>query len=102
MNKESPQLSQEKLLTRNHVLHEITRGLCPECAQVVDAQVLLRDGAVFLRKRCPVHGWSEALVSSDDQWYLSSLKYNKPGSIPLRFASEADQGQPRNPASYER
>ena len=50
---------------RNHIFHEITRSLCPECRRVIDAQVLIRDGAVYLRKRCPEHGWHEALVWSD-------------------------------------
>jgi len=38
---------------RNHVFLELTRSLCPECRQVVDAQVLIRDRAVYLRKYCP-------------------------------------------------
>jgi uncharacterized radical SAM superfamily Fe-S cluster-containing enzyme len=59
---------------RNHIFHEITRSLCTECRRVVDAQVLIRDGAVYLRKRCPEHGWHEALVSSDAGWHLNSLK----------------------------
>ncbi len=67
---------------RNHIFHELTRSLCPECLCLVDAQVLIRDGAVYLRKYCRQHGWSEALASSDANWYLNSLKYNKPGAIP--------------------
>jgi uncharacterized radical SAM superfamily Fe-S cluster-containing enzyme len=79
---------------RNHTFHEITRSLCPECRRVVDAQVLIRDGAVYLRKRCPEHGWHEALVSSDAGWHLKSLKYNKPGAIPYDFTKTVEQGCP--------
>ncbi len=79
---------------RNHIFHELTRSLCPECRRVIDAQTLIRDGAVYLRKRCPEHGWHEALVSSDAEWYLNSLKYNKPGAIPLDFATAVEQGCP--------
>ncbi|MEE8390404.1 MAG: radical SAM protein [Anaerolineae bacterium] len=79
---------------RNHIFHEITRSLCPECRQVVDAQVLIREGAVYLRKRCPEHGWHEALVSSDAGWHLDSLKYNKPGAIPFDFATTVERGCP--------
>jgi uncharacterized radical SAM superfamily Fe-S cluster-containing enzyme len=79
---------------RDHVLHEITRSLCAECGAVIDARVLIRDGAVFLRKRCPRHGWQEALVSSDAAWYLYSLKYNKPGAIPLDFSTAVETGCP--------
>ena len=61
---------------------------------MVDAQVLIRDGAVYLRKRCPEHGWHEALVSSDADWHLKSLKYNKPGAVPYDFATTVEQGCP--------
>ncbi len=79
---------------RGHIFHDITRSLCPECRQVVDAQVLIRDGAVYLRKLCPEHGWHEALVSSDADWYLASGKYNKPGAIPYDFATSVELGCP--------
>ncbi len=79
---------------RDCVLHEITRGLCPECGRVVDAQVLIRDGNVTMRKRCSLHGWHEALISSDADWYLNSLKYDKPGAVPHAFAMSVEQGCP--------
>jgi len=79
---------------RDHIFHELTRSLCPQCRRVVDAQVLIRKGAVYLRKCCPEHGWYEALVSSDANWYLNSLKYNKPGAIPCQFATAMKQGCP--------
>jgi uncharacterized radical SAM superfamily Fe-S cluster-containing enzyme len=58
--------------------------------------VLIRDGAVTLRKHCPAHGWHEALVSSDADWYLNSLKYNKPGAMPYDFATETHRGCPED------
>ena len=61
---------------------------------MVDAQVLIRDGAMYLRKRCPDHGWHEALVSSDADWNLRALRYNKPGAIPYDFATATDRGCP--------
>lgn len=61
---------------------------------MIDAQVIIRNGAVYLRKQCPEHGWHEALVSSDAGWYLDSLKYNKPGAIPYEFATAVEQGCP--------
>jgi hypothetical protein len=86
--------SPSKQPVRDHIFHEITRSLCPECGQVVDAQVLIRDGGVYLRKHCPEHGWHEALVSSDADWYLNSLKYNKPGAVPYDFATTVQRGCP--------
>lgn len=79
---------------RSPIFHKLTRSLCPECRQVIDAQVLICDNAVHLRKHCPKHGWHEALVSSDADWHLNSLKYNKPGAIPYDFATTVEQGCP--------
>lgn len=83
-------------MIRDHVFLEVTRSLCAECRQVVDAQVLMRDGGIYLRKRCPEHGWQEALVSSDAGWHLDSLKYNKPGAIPHEFATDTARGCPHD------
>ncbi len=79
---------------RDHIFYEVTRSLCPECRRVIDAQVLFRDGAVYLRKHCPEHGWHEALASSDASWHLNSLRYNKPGAIPYDFATTVEHGCP--------
>jgi uncharacterized radical SAM superfamily Fe-S cluster-containing enzyme len=76
------------------VFFELTRSICPVCRATVDAQILLRDGRVVMRKRCPQHGWFEALVSSDAEAYVGSLRYNKPGSISLGFSTEVRDGCP--------
>ena len=87
-------ISMAKQPIRNHIFYELTRSLCPECQRLVDAQVLIRDGAVYLRKYCKQHGWYEALISSDADWYLNSLRYNKPGAIPFEFTTNVDKGCP--------
>jgi 7,8-dihydro-6-hydroxymethylpterin dimethyltransferase len=79
---------------RDHVLLELTRSLCPECKQVIDAQILLRGSKVYMRKHCREHGWSEALISSDADWHVNALRYNKPGAIPYSFATEVRDGCP--------
>ena len=87
---------QTKQSTHDHIFHDLTRSLCPECHQVIDAQVLIRDGAIFLRKHCPEHGWHEALVSSDAGWHLDSQKYDKPGAVPLDYSTTTHQGCPHD------
>ena len=69
----------------DHVFHELTRSICPECRRVIDAQVLLRDGRVYMRKRCPEHGHFEALVYGDADAYVRNARFNKPGTIPSLF-----------------
>ena len=87
-------MERQRQSVRKHVFHGFTRSLCPECRQVVDAQVLIRGGKLILRKRCPEHGFHEALVSSDAAWNLASTSYNKPGAIPYDFATRVERGCP--------
>jgi 7,8-dihydro-6-hydroxymethylpterin dimethyltransferase len=81
---------------REHIFRGLTRSLCPVCLRIVDAQVLIRDGALYLRKRCPEDGWHEALVMSDADWALNGQRYNKPGAIPYDFATSVDKGCPND------
>ncbi len=76
------------------VFHELTRSVCPECLRSIDAQILLRQNQVYMRKRCPEHGWFEGLVSSDAEAYVASARFNKPGSIPLGWSTEVQEGCP--------
>jgi uncharacterized radical SAM superfamily Fe-S cluster-containing enzyme len=79
---------------RTEVFMEYTKSICPICKAVVDAQVNIRDGKVYLRKRCREHGQFEALVYGDAQMYLDSARFNKPGTIPLTFQTEVRDGCP--------
>jgi len=77
-----------------HLFMDVSRSLCPQCRRLVDAQVVARDGRVILRKRCPEHGWTEALLSSDLSWYRHALTYNRPGLLPVRRATDERDGCP--------
>jgi uncharacterized radical SAM superfamily Fe-S cluster-containing enzyme len=79
-----------------YVFYELTRSICPECRRVIDAHILLRDGKVYMRKRCPDHGRFEALVYEDADAYTSSTRFNKPGTIPLQFTTEINLGCPHD------
>ena len=80
----------------NYVFYELTRSICPVCRQVIDAQVLLRDNKVYMRKRCPEHGDFESLVYGDAQAYTTNTKFNKPGTIPLQYSTEVVAGCPHD------
>jgi 7,8-dihydro-6-hydroxymethylpterin dimethyltransferase len=79
---------------RPEIFWELTRSICPECKKVIDAKIFLRDGRVIMRKRCADHGWFEALVFSDAELYTKIQRFNKPGTIPLKFATEIRDGCP--------
>jgi hypothetical protein len=81
-------------LESREIFHSYTRGLCPACKKPVDGVRLLRNGKVYMRKQCPTHGQSEALISGDADWFLRSLTYIKEGSIPLQTSTEVKHGCP--------
>lgn len=80
----------------DHVFYELTRSICPECRKSIDAQIILRENRVFMRKRCSEHGEFESLVYADAEAYTSLAKFNKPGTIPLEFTTEIEHGCPRD------
>lgn len=79
---------------RGEIFWELTRSICPTCRKVIDARIILRDGKVFMRKRCAEHGEFEALFFGDADLYVKIAPYNKPGSIPLLFSTEVRDGCP--------
>ncbi|MBI2239148.1 MAG: radical SAM protein [Actinobacteria bacterium] len=79
---------------RDEVFLEYTKSICPLCKIVVDGEVNVRDEKIFLRKRCPEHGQFEALLYSDARLYVESLRFNKPGTIPLETQTEIRDGCP--------
>ena len=76
----------------DYIFYELTRSICPVCRDTIDAQILIKDGRVIMRKRCRTHGQFEALLSSDAEMYLGSLRYNKPGTMPLGVSTEVVDG----------
>lgn len=80
----------------DYVLHESTRSICPECIEPIDAEILIGDGKVWMRKSCGDHGVFESLLSSDSQMYLDSLVYDKPGTQPLGFSTKVVDGCPKD------
>ena len=80
----------------DYVFYELTRSICPTCRRVIDGHILLRDNKVYMRKRCPEHGRFEGLIYGDAEAYISSSRYNKPGTIPLQFSTEIEHGCPHD------
>ncbi len=79
---------------RDSIFIELTKSICPECRKVLDAQVHVRNGRVYMKKRCPEHGWFEGIISSDAEMYMGASRFNRPGRIPFQFATEIRDGCP--------
>jgi uncharacterized radical SAM superfamily Fe-S cluster-containing enzyme len=71
-----------------------TRSICPVCKKLIDAHLVLRADKIFMQKKCPQHGYVEVEISSDADYYMKSLSYTKPGTIPLRFSTKVEHGCP--------
>jgi len=61
--------------------------------------VLLRDGQVFLGKRCPDHGWFEGLIYADARAYVEHARFNKPGQAPARISTQVSAAAPSTAGS---
>jgi len=81
-------------IDRDYVFLELTRSICPDCRNVIDAHVIVRDHKVYMKKRCKEHGLFESLISSDAERYVNAVKFNKPGTMPLEFGTEIKEGCP--------
>ncbi|MCK9459118.1 MAG: radical SAM protein [Proteobacteria bacterium] len=73
---------------------QATKALCNVCGRLTGAKIVLRDRKVFLAKWCVEHGRTEALISSDQDWYLRSLAYVKPGTDPMGRSVAEHRGCP--------
>lgn len=73
---------------------ELTRSICPVCSEIIDAQVLVKNRKVYMKKRCKQHGTFESLISSDAQRYIDAYKFNTPGTMPAKFGTEVIDGCP--------
>lgn len=78
----------------DYVFYELTRSICPQCLSVIDGHVLLRDGKVYMRKRCQTCGPFESLIYGDAEAYATLGRYNKPGTIPLAHGTDVEHGCP--------
>ncbi len=80
-----------------------TRSACFQCVKqypdelrLVDAEVFIRDGKVYLKKFCPEHGLSYALKSSDADWYLKTFDPEniRSGAPIFEYQTEEKKGCP--------
>jgi uncharacterized radical SAM superfamily Fe-S cluster-containing enzyme len=70
-----------------------TTSLCSQCRRLVDAKIIVRDGRVYFRKRCPEHGTIEDFVCSDVAYY-DRHEFDQPARKPQKYGVEPTQGCP--------
>jgi hypothetical protein len=63
-----------------------TTGLCGTCYRELPAQIVYRcDGAAYITKTCPVHGYEEAMVEKDYNFWDSATQKNSNNLTWIRY-----------------
>lgn len=78
---------------RDYTFLGTTQSLCPDCLNVVPAKIVSRDGRVYFRKTCPLHGPREDFVCGDVSWF-DRTDFSLPGKVPVSFGAEPQKGCP--------
>ncbi|MCS7121630.1 MAG: radical SAM protein [Archaeoglobaceae archaeon] len=56
-----------------------TSSLCPECLEIIDAEVYEKDGKVMMKKACKHHGEFEEVYWGDAEMFKRAAKYTVDG-----------------------
>ena len=72
-----------------------TMSVCPVCLQVVEANLVSKENAVYLAKECHEHGASELMVWPDVEHYRWMSSFSFP-LVPPRCTTSLDRGCPRD------
>lgn len=65
---------------KSGIYHSFTRSICNHCDTMLDAKIMIENGAVYVTKYCPDHGFQKGLLESDAQYYLARHNFDKPGT----------------------
>jgi hypothetical protein len=78
---------------RDHTFLGMTQSLCPECLALVPAKIITKNGRVYFRKHCQIHGVREDFICSDVHQY-DRMEYSLPGKVPALYGTEPDRNCP--------
>ena len=59
-----------------------TKSLCPECKKVLDAEIVEKEGQVYIERTCPEHGHFSYLYWNNADMYRRYDAYDTRGSGP--------------------
>ena len=69
--------------TRPYLFYSTTSGLCGQCAQRVEAKIIIKQQNVYMDKWCPQHGTERVLISTDADYYRRCREvFIKPPELP--------------------
>jgi uncharacterized radical SAM superfamily Fe-S cluster-containing enzyme len=68
-----------------------TRSLCPQCLEVIDAEVYEEDGKILIKKRCEEHGEFNDVIWSDADLYKKFARWHYEGDAGIQI-TDRDKG----------
>lgn len=81
--------------TRPYLFYSTTSGLCGQCAQRVEAKIIIKQQNVYMDKWCPQHGTERVLISTDADYYRRCREvFIKPPQLPQQFNTPMRYGCP--------
>src|SRR5438128_11152876 len=78
----------------DYVYYSMTKSLCGQCKNAVDAKIIFRDEKVWFDKFCPQHGHQQAVVANSVEWYMDCLSFIAPATPPKKVMKEVKEGCP--------
>jgi tetraether lipid synthase len=80
---------------RPYLFYDVAVSICSTCYQKVEGKIVFQDGAVYMLKRCPVHGHERVLLADDVDYYRRCREiFIKPPEMPLAFNTPVRWGCP--------
>ena len=80
---------------RPYLFYDIAISICSQCLRKVEGKVLFEEGKVYLKKRCPEHGWERSLIADDIDYYKRCREiFLKPPEQPNRYNTPIRYGCP--------
>ncbi len=69
-----------------------TKSLCPQCLEVIDAEVYGEDGKILIKKRCEEHGEFNDVYWSDASSYHKFSECRYEGNPGIQITKNSDNG----------
>ncbi|MBE0516639.1 MAG: radical SAM protein [Methanophagales archaeon] len=68
-----------------------TRSLCPQCLEVIDAELYEEEGKILIKKRCEEHGEFDDVIWSDADLYKKFARWHYEGTAGIQI-TDSDKG----------
>lgn len=72
----------------------MTVSVCPTCHRVIPANLLEKDGRIYMSKSCPDHGRWKSIIASDAAWYHAAQRHTSPSLMLRKYQTETKDGCP--------